>query len=304
MSGQQFLNKKAQQRTALLALAGHRRESSGTCLSPEDMANLVDGNCSTAEQQTAMDHLAGCERCYREWLTLQAVRGKPSSGHRVVRFFSRPRNLAAFGSLLAAAASVVLFLNIRYPSSPTALQEQAAEPVFRLEQDRARELTEDKEDAALPAGLPDALEKAEYEASQLPAQELGSGSLPPAAKPALPKQTAPLPMRQQAVAPQAEEAEVHRAGKTLPPIVELSFADWQQEVVDGCRRKESAPEYWAARQREGELLLTGPLTDSDRARVRDILSILAAGPDSTGVSTPCPALAALLEKKPDRGQGQ
>lgn len=289
MTEQHFSSKKGQKRTGLLALSAHQRKTSGACLSSEFMTALVEERCPTDEKELALTHLADCERCYREWLTLNALRQPPASKGTVLQFFSRPRNLAAFGSLLAAAASVALFLNIRYPDSPQILHEEVREPVPRLEQ-KASQPDGELENTALPSDRTDTLEKSEFGASISPEAE--GGQVPPPAAPRPVPSPKKQPLQQQAVAPQLEEAPARKARTLSSTAFQLNLTTWQKEIAAGCERGEQAVEYWTARKREGHLLLRGPLTDADRATVQDIVKIMEA--ESKGVHAFCSKIDAAL----------
>jgi len=106
---------EANRRAALLGLAASTPGGEKTnCLNSEQMADLVAGNCAAGQQQQCFEHLAGCERCYGRWLELHEIEaGAQKRPKKNVTF--RPfkiKNLVWAGSALAAAASVVLYLNI------------------------------------------------------------------------------------------------------------------------------------------------------------------------------------------------
>jgi hypothetical protein len=107
--------READRRTALLALAaaGEGRAESD-CLTDDNLACLVEHLCTEGEQKQYMCHLAGCETCYRRWLQLtKAVQEHiPHKKTGNIHQLFRPRQLAWAGSMLAAAASVILYLNI------------------------------------------------------------------------------------------------------------------------------------------------------------------------------------------------
>lgn len=273
MSEQHFQNKKRQKRTALLALSAHHRKTNGACLSAELMAALVEERCPADEKEQALAHLADCYHCYREWLTLHALRQQHVPGSKVLRFFSRPRNLAAFGTLFAAAASIVLFLNIRYPDSPQALHQEVTEPVLQLEK-KPLELKWDKEEADLPAGRAEAPNKVEFGASRTPAEE-GELSAPPLAPQPVPSAKKEIITgRQRAIAPQLEEEPARKSRTFSSAEVLPKLTIWKKEIAAGCRRGEQAEEYWIAREMEGELLLQSQLNETDRVRVQNIINTM------------------------------
>jgi len=126
--------READRRLALLALVSEQPEPCGACLEPEELSALIEGRLTPEQIEPCLTHLAGCERCYALWLRLDREwRGQTGRSNRntLRRLISRPRVLAAAGSLLAAAASIAVFLNITVdhgalPRLPEkAVQEQA-----------------------------------------------------------------------------------------------------------------------------------------------------------------------------------
>jgi hypothetical protein len=138
----------AERRLALLVLTGEPPHASGSCLDLEELAALVEGKLAPEQVEPCLDHLAGCEHCYTLWRQLdrewQEQAGK-SGRNTLRRLIRQPRFLTTAGSLLAAAASIAVFLNIttqadrhtlmRLPEQP--VQEQVspaptAEPMNKL----------------------------------------------------------------------------------------------------------------------------------------------------------------------------
>jgi hypothetical protein len=111
------IDKKRRERklAALVALAAQKEKSLTSCLSNEEMALLVNGNCSRHEKERGWEHLSACDLCYEQWFCLKMEKtGEVKKRGRV--HLLRPRNFALIGSVIAVAASVVLFLNI--PQTP------------------------------------------------------------------------------------------------------------------------------------------------------------------------------------------
>jgi hypothetical protein len=105
-------------RVAQLGLAADLQDSpQGSCLSSKEMAELLDGKCEIDQQQLYLAHLSSCETCYREWLDLQQELSRGNVVQKKALIFQR-RFLAVSGSLLAAAASVVFFLNLNISPGP------------------------------------------------------------------------------------------------------------------------------------------------------------------------------------------
>ena len=159
------LNKKqaADRRTALLGLAADRNaEQPGNCLTSRDMSELLEETCSAEQRQRFLLHLSSCDACYREWLELQqllevkAARTKP--------YLLRRKVLTVTGSLLAAAASVIFYLNLNQsgPYGPPVLPSPATDSVMEESSDRAKEPVRHK--AVKKRALPAALEMEKSEA--------------------------------------------------------------------------------------------------------------------------------------------
>ena len=122
----------ADRRTALLGLAlSGTSEPAGPCLSDQEMAALVDNTCSGKEREYCFQHLANCDSCYRHWLELSKIVANDNkmqdenSRPRIIR----PQFFAWTGSLLAAAASVVIFLQITGKAPTPVVPRQSMETI-------------------------------------------------------------------------------------------------------------------------------------------------------------------------------
>lgn len=172
--------READRRLALLALVSEQPEPCGACLEPEELSALIEGRLTPEQIEPCLTHLAGCERCYALWLRLDREwRGQTGRSNRntLRRLISRPRVLAAAGSLLAAAASIAVFLNITadhrvLPRLPEkAAQEQALSmPALKTTEQVAPE----QETPGPPAGS--SLQSAD--------EQVGNLAINPEAKPA------------------------------------------------------------------------------------------------------------------------
>ena len=123
--------REAERRLALLALTGEQPEPSGSCLDAEELAALVEGRLAAEQVQPCLEHLAGCEHCYALWRQLdgewQERTGK-TNRNPLLRLISRPRFLAAAGSMLAAAASIAVFVNITIQTDRQTLMRLPEQP--------------------------------------------------------------------------------------------------------------------------------------------------------------------------------
>ena len=115
-------NQSRQQQELLAQLAlQSQSQDKGPCLDDLQLAQLVDGRLSAQEQERAWRHLAGCPHCYERWLLVSsALPGKKN--------WKRPL-LSVAGGLLAAAASVMLYLNIQGPPALTSLPRQTDDAI-------------------------------------------------------------------------------------------------------------------------------------------------------------------------------
>jgi hypothetical protein len=122
----------AERQLALLVLTGEQPQASGSCLDPEELAALVEGKLAPEQVEPCLDHLASCEHCYTLWCQLdrewQEQAGK-SGKNTLRRLISQPRFLATAGSLLAAAASIAVFLNITTQADRHTLMRLPEQPV-------------------------------------------------------------------------------------------------------------------------------------------------------------------------------
>ena len=95
-----------------LALNGTEDHRAGDCPEPEDLAELLDGNCDRFRREALLFHLDSCESCFQEWLELSRIlKARRKWTNRVVTIVSRKRVLAAAGSAFAIAASIVVFMS-------------------------------------------------------------------------------------------------------------------------------------------------------------------------------------------------
>ena len=94
-------------------LATDKREPETGCPSSEEMALFLEQKLGKKEQQWMLAHLAHCEKCYAEWLTLGnnplPMKTARRQEKRPTKRISSFRRLAT-GSGLALAASLVFYL--------------------------------------------------------------------------------------------------------------------------------------------------------------------------------------------------
>lgn len=148
-------NKKVEKAAALIALSADKEGKHGRCLLPEEMAALVDATCTKEQREIFMQHLSGCENCYKEWLTLKTMDQKVGRkvgrkvGAGVVYHLSRFKKYSYIGSALAVAASVVVFLNITH-LLPPAEDKQFQKPVLMQAQPASESVISESKEMELP----------------------------------------------------------------------------------------------------------------------------------------------------------
>ncbi len=136
MGKQKNILTKGNKATALSALASAKEGKVSDCLSSDKMALLVDHSLSEAEREQCLAHLAECQTCYDEWRMVSLETGGKGQIIKGPWFTKRSVILAATGSFLAAAASVLLYINLtppvpvsHKPPLPKAAKETAQSPV-------------------------------------------------------------------------------------------------------------------------------------------------------------------------------
>lgn len=246
--------REAERRLALLALAGEQPEPSGSCLDPEELAALIEGRLAPEQAEPCLAHLAGCEHCYALWLQLdrewQEQAGK-NGRNRLRRLISRPRFLTAAGSLLAAAASIAVFLNITTQADRQALTRLPEQPV--QEQVLSGPVTESSDKTAEQGSVPPPPAAARpTEQAAMPATPLTenskkkaparterneSGALD-AAAPAQPPDMAAK--REQRVA-QAPMESAKPVGKSVPATAGMMADKKEQKATSLPEKSPSAP---------------------------------------------------------------
>ena len=248
-------------RAALLGLAASTPGGEKTdCLNSEQMADLVAGNCAAKEQQRFFEHLAGCERCYGQWLELHEIEaGEQKRPKKNVTF--RPfkiKNLAWAGSALAAAASVVLYLNIIRDAGQPLYKERAPEK-SRIESTDALQMKEmPGEDKAGRADVPQVEKTMETPAS--PERKRSTVRSKKAERQADAGGMVLSGLAEQNVmlmeaAPVLEEGGVQMQRAPEPAKSQLTVDLWFAAVRQGCLRREQDTAFWQRQSIAGHQLI-------------------------------------------------
>ena len=323
-----FEQYKAQQRRlALLALLADQPKATTDCVEDEQLASLVEGSLSQEATEQCMAHLAQCDRCSGLWVQLDQEwqrqdRLEQRSKRRKLQ--KKPRPFTVIGSLLAAAASVAIFVTITtrvdrktahlLPPSPGRQQEWAAAPAPAPAEDKGTvqetapttgALPQEQADnatAPLAASAPladtalhdqpgDAMAKKAETAE--PSSTVQQPLLAAQASGAAEKEAAvPLPAAREPRAVMAKPAAAPPAEEGTAP---LNLATWQEQLRHDCTRP-PAPEQLAALAVQGrQLLAAANLDEAGRQRVNTLLEPLEGQQE---VETRCKAILEILGPVP------
>lgn len=120
--------------TALLSLAASEEKVLTSCLTPQEMAELIDEQSGQDTLLKFQNHLSSCEDCYRQWLFLKKMKAPENKRGWIYKFSSTPKGKIT-GTALAIAASVAVFLNI--PEH----QETLLEESFQIQETTPRKIS-------------------------------------------------------------------------------------------------------------------------------------------------------------------
>ncbi len=249
----------AEQRLALLALTGAQPAPSGSCLDAEELSALVEGRLTPAQIEPCLAHLAGCEHCYATWRLLDEdwqLRTRNTDRNRLRQMLGRPRFLATAGTLLAAAASIAVFLNItmqadrgtllRPPAPPSQEQVQTA-PTSEAANQAQPQKKESPAPAPSPASLaPNAMEQQAAAPVAQPAAPSKKKARPDRIEPG--EQEAAKPTQPSVPAPKREVQAIPAPAATAPAGAESERAtddkmreEKERTVPSLGRASDSAP---------------------------------------------------------------
>ena len=295
--------RQADRRTALLALHAWSEENHSACLSDEQLACLADGSCSRDERKDFLQHLAGCSSCYHHWVELcELVAGEEAAGgeKRKILPMVRPGYMAWTGTLLAAAASVVLYLNIGHKVPGPVLHEQLPAAA--------------KKTVPAPAGSPgEPLQP--LRKKNVPSGEAGQNGLQYQAAAAEMSMSDALPApaldsKQEQKTTTLRSAARKSAGelrtptmaagvedKVTAPAPESEFMVLLEKLEQGCQGRAAGPAFWKARLEEADAVAkTGSPEERQVAgRLLPLLEELAR--DSTVQEQVCRRMESVLNNR-------
>jgi hypothetical protein len=318
-------NRKKDRLTALLALTASRRATASSCLTVEALAAFMDGQCSTQERQLTEAHLADCEECYAQWCAVVTVMAAGKSGRKKIAYLFRWRNLRYFGSALAIAASVVIFVHLKDTTMKESVYRVPAS--LEMQQDRealakAKKLPVDKEQQMneAPAPVANPVQKAERPPRQ--AQELNAtgGTIVPR-KNKIPN-AVPRPVAEEAkdTRRESDAGESSPVPQTTAPAGTINMTDaavssagrqtaiaapveqWLQQVQTGCRQGRFELDFWLQMQSAGQKIRRGQTVidnETDRQKLFSrILIAIEAMKRREDISRQCEVVRTLLAEEP------
>lgn len=303
---------KADQAAALLTLAKESGAAAGPCLSDEQLAAMIDGRIGDGLQQQFREHLSGCGRCYEVWLLLGGLKKRGVTRGRLVRL-SKLRRFSYIGSALAAAASVVVYLNISQFKEPAGEigqpesiltqrpNEVASPPRPAVKEDKAvvaLKKEAEQDGAGIPAapGAADSAAKAPQKDKTEVLQSLHSRT--DTRQEQLPAAIPPAPQREAAKA-QAPAAAFQGSSASLAVQEIDESALWLQQIDAACLAGRQELEFWADIRARGEKILAQhsalPKTP-ESVKIEAVLDLLQSVESSDSVARQCRLIQDELAK--------
>lgn len=319
--------KAHQRRLALLALLADQPKTTTACLEDEQLASLVEGAVPQEEVDQYMAHLAQCDRCSGLWVQLDQEwqrQEKIEQRNKRRKLQKKPRPFTVAGSLLAAAASVAVFVTITtrvdrkislpLTTPPARQQELAAvapapseekgvaqESVPATAPPQVQEPVAATDRTAEPIAAPQLMADRALSDQQAEAKKKDSVPPPTASNqaPLLASGSANVAEKEAPATLAAAPEPMARMAKpaAVPPqptvggAAPLSFAAWQEQLRRGCTQLPS-PEQLAALAAQGRQLLASEALDAEgRQRVTTLLESLVRQEE---VELRCKAILELL----------
>ena len=255
-------------RAALLALAADRTaEKSGNCPSSQEMAALLDGKCEAELHNAFLEHFSSCDFCYREWLELTQELAQQKRIPPKPLLFQR-KFLTVSGSLLAAAASLVFYLNLDHVPGP----QKASAPVpVQMEM-----TTGAAEDISPP------LQQKRMKAVAPPSPNI---------RKILPQT---LEMRSEGLQMTEERGAISSMDAMETPAMD-PLQQWLQHVEGKCDGVPGNDVSWKVLALQGEKLVKA-VQSSKLERIRELLGQIVQGREQEGA---CSEIKRILEENTD-----
>lgn len=273
-------SRKADKAAALLALSADQGAKPGRCLSSEEMATLIDKQCTGELRAIYLQHLSGCAQCYDEWLALLSIdkmAGDLAVGDRQRRG-RRIKKYGFIGSALTLAASVAIFLNLNH-----------LPPLVQQTEDRS----------AAETGVEKSLESTPGEQVKQQVDRLKKArSMAPVAPESVPKMkevAAPMPPAAADMARTTGQAELYGDG-TMGPEAN----SWLQALQKNCLAGRQDGEFWRDMAIQGQKIVDAKdshLANDTKEKVTAALALVQAMVNQP-ITEQCRQLLSLLAQPP------
>ena len=293
-----LIRKKRERRAAaLIALALEKEAGCGNCLTDEEMAALVEGNCAAAEKERIWSHLSACSRCYEQWYSLKSEENRPEKKGALISL-GRRKNLMLAGSALAAAASVALFLNIFHDPLPGQLAEKPAPSPQMAEEDEISFSSVEND------GMADRISSREE--SEIVLETTVKKRERPAVVKQMRRKNVAVLKRKEKNSKLTLQSKTEVAGiAELEPAAGFGKSDpvekWLEKVEEGCLSKSREEGFWAEIVSSGEHLLPETMDKADlqgsEVKALAILQLVPRRYDFDSIRKQCELIVARLAEE-------
>ena len=285
--------KKAEQATVLLSLAAIDKEAQGPCLTPQEMAELIEDRCDKDTLETFWQHLGSCNRCYSEWLFLKRYQGPVKKRGQIYRL-SWSKKLGVVGSALAAAASVAVYLNIphhqeRFVEDAMIIQQTSPQVSKSLEPSLP---TEEKTEVPAMLSAPVAIDSAVKKQKQCEMEEeIDMEQLKEIIEQqALP--AAPTAVQMKSTRMVGEMGASAKRDKDTGNINHCLM-----EIRENCLSGQQSPSFWLSARGKGERILelqSPTLSPKKQKKIITVLQLLAPINNEESAMTQCQLIISEL----------
>ena len=284
--------KYTDRQTALLALAATSEDAEKTnCLTADEMACLVDSQCAPEDQKKYINHLAHCEICYRQWVELSefTATDKNEKSLKVIHTLFQPRNLAWAGSALAAAASIVLFLNIT-EETPSPVMHKPVRTGIERSMTPAPGVQNDVEQADSRAKTTEQNIDSMHDTVQPEMETQASTPSSVSVKEKITPEEMLTKKQKLNFSVLKEEAQVIDAsgGKAVNGLsrintyqVQMKASEWIESIQQGCLAQEKSIQFWEKQYQEGNILIHFESAE-EKKLVNDLLQLIEQLQQSSG----------------------
>jgi hypothetical protein len=265
-------------KTASLLALTLGKDPAVPCPSDEELASLIDGKCTIAENERMLSHLADCDHCYGLWYSLKSENEIQRAGGKVY-CMKRRRNLAFAGSILAVAASVLIFINTAREPLTGNIKER--EEIAVEADDGGKELSV----VPLSIGVDEKNPGEKKGLRMLPAPVAAERMM----KAELPKKTG--------------KAGAGKAGSIAGTVAESAVAlpsvsplqGWLSSVSAGCRDGRKEESFWRKQFVNGEQLQT--VSPEETVLLLRVLALLPEKFDKKSIKNQCDKIFTVLVRE-------